>query len=109
MSNARRQTMFATGGSHSDIDALPVSVAKLVLKRQRAKMEERHAKQRQELANDIKRLQTRMNSEAFTSDIHHRLSNIRAKINKSPTRRRKKKSVRFAPNVKRDSKHRVMK
>lgn len=104
----RRQTMYAHGSNHNiDIDKLPIAVAKSVTKATNADMRQRHERQRQELASELSRLEARMNSEAFTNDIRRRLANIRAHLNKSPTKKRKK-SVRFAANVKKDSKHRVM-
>ena len=100
--------MYAHGSNHNmSIDQLPMTVAKSVTKAKNAEMRERHERQRQELAAELRRLEARMNSEAFTNDIRRRLANIRAHLNKSPTKKRKK-SVRFAPNVKKDSRHRVM-
>ena len=101
--------MYAHGSSHSiGIDDLPIAVAKSVTKAKTAEMRQRHELTRRELASELRRLEARMNSDAFSADIRRRLANIRAQINKSPARRRKK-SVRFAANVKKDSKHRVMK
>jgi len=100
--------MFAIGSKHNvSLDALPVAVAKRVVKTQRATMRDRHEKQRKAISDELKRVEARMNSDAFTSDIRKRLSKIRTQLNKSPKKR--KNSVRFAAGVKKDSKHRVMK
>jgi len=100
--------MYATGTTHNvGLGNLPSAVAKKVTDAKMKQMEETHQRQRQELAADLRRIEARMHSEAFSSDILKRLSSIREQLNKSPTKRRKK-SVRFAPGVKRDSRHRVM-
>lgn len=96
----RRQTMYAIGTSHNvSLDDLPVAVAKKVVQAQRAEMRDRHEKQRRAISAELKRVEARMKSDAFASDIRKRLSKIRTQINKSPKKR--KKSVRFAPGVKR--------
>lgn len=90
----RRQTIFAAGGKHNvALDDLPVAVARSVAQTKRAEMQKRHARQRQEIYEELRRLETRMDSDAFTADIRRRLSRIRAQL-KSPSRRTK--SVRFA-------------
>lgn len=104
----RRQTMFAIGSKHNvSIDALPVAVSKKVVQAQRAEMRDRHEKQRRAISDELKRVEARMKSDAFASDIRKRLSKIRTQLNKSP--RRRKRSVRFGVGVKKGSKHRVMK
>lgn len=104
----RRQTMFALGTGHNtSFDDLPVAVAKKVATAKRAEMRDRHERQRREISAELKRVEARMMSDAFTADIRKRLSKIRTQLNKSP--KKKKKSVRFAAGVKKDSRHRVMK
>lgn len=105
----RRQTMYAIGTNHNvSLDELPIAVAKTVVQTQRAAMTDRHEQQRKAISAELKRVEAQMNSNAFTSDVRKRLSKIRTQLNKSP-KKKKKKSVRFAPGVKRSSKHRVMK
>lgn len=95
----RRQTMYATGTKHNvSLDDLPVAVTKRVAQTQRAEMRDRHERQRKAISAELKRVEARMKSDGFASDIRKRLSKIRTKLNKSPKRR--KKSVRFAPGVK---------
>tara|TARA_Y100000389_G_scaffold163255_1_gene166431 strand:+ start:86 stop:379 length:294 start_codon:yes stop_codon:yes gene_type:complete len=91
------------GSTNTRLDSLPIPVAKSILQERRTEREERHARERALLMQDMKRLEIRMkSSDAFTKDIIDRLGKIRSAIH------RRKKSVRFAANVKRDSKHRVM-
>ena len=94
--------MYAHG-----IDQLPMTAARSAIKAKNVEMRERHKRQRQELAAELRRLEARMNSEAFSNDIRRRLANIRVHLNRS-SRNKRRKSVRFASNVKKDSKHRVM-
>ena len=92
--------MYAVGGDHNvSLDKLPVAVAKKVIKAQRAEMMDRHEKQRKAISAELKRVEARMTSDAFASDIRKRLSKIRTQLKKSP---KKKKSVRFAAGVKKD-------
>ena len=96
----RRQTMYAIGTNHNvSLDDLPIAVAKKVTQAKRAEMRDRHEKQRKAISAELKRVEARMRSDAFASDIRKRLSKIRTQLNKSPKKR--KKSVRFAPGVKR--------
>ena len=91
--------MYAIGTNHNvSLDDLPVAVAKKVAQAQRAEMRDRHERQRKAISAELKRVEARMKSDGFASDIRKRLSKIRTKLNKSPKRR--KKSVRFAPGVK---------
>ena len=100
--------MYAQGTRHNvSIDDLPIAVAKNVTKAKSTEMRQRHERQRQELALELRHLEARMHSGAFSNDIRRRLANIRAHLNRSPTKRRKK-SVRFAAGVKKSSTHRVM-
>jgi hypothetical protein len=92
--------MYAMGTKHNaSLDELPVAAAKKVTQAQRAEMKDRHEKQRKAISAELKRVEARMKSDAFVSDIRKRLSKIRTQLNKSPKKR--KKSVRFAPGVKR--------
>tara|TARA_X000000368_G_scaffold350623_1_gene290955 strand:- start:2028 stop:2357 length:330 start_codon:yes stop_codon:yes gene_type:complete len=103
----RRKTIYATGAKHNvDINDLPIAVAKGVSKVKHSAMRERHERERQKLMADLLQMERRMNSEAFTDDIFRRLSNIREQVKNISKKR--KKSVRFSANVKRDSRHRVM-
>lgn len=91
--------MYAIGTKHNTIlDDLPVAVAKRVATANRAEMRDRHEKQRKAISAELSRVEAKMNSDAFTSDIRKRLSKIRTQLNKSP--RKRKKSVRFAASVK---------
>tara|TARA_B110001452_G_C15235891_1_gene427893 strand:+ start:3171 stop:3425 length:255 start_codon:yes stop_codon:yes gene_type:complete len=83
-----------------------MAVAKRVTEIKRAEMRDRHERQRMAISEELERIESRMKSEAFTVDIRKRLSTIRTQLRKSPKKR--KKSVRFAAGVKKDSKHRVL-
>lgn len=99
--------MFAIGGNtNASIDELPIAVAKKVVERQRAEMRDRHERQRKAIVEELKRMEARMKSDAFASDIRRRLSKIRTTL--STGQKRRKRSVRFAPGVKRSSQHKVM-
>ena len=107
---SRRSEIYASESTHNvPLSKLPVPVAKKVLESKRKSMEKRHEEQRKEIADEIKRLEYKMtSSSAFTNDIRQRLATIRKQLKKSPKTKRSK-SVRFAANVKKDSKHNVLK
>lgn len=105
----RRRTLYASEGHHNvSIDDLPIAVAKTVTKAKTAEMRERHDRQRQKLAADLRRIEEQMKSEAFSVDIRRRLSKIRTQLKRKSPAKKRTKSVRFAANVKKDSAHRVM-
>lgn len=103
----RRQTMFVVDGTTNvSLDDLPITVARRVVQKQRVQMKDRHERHRKAIADELKHVEARMKSDAFTADIRKRLSKIRTTLNKIP--KRKRKSVRFAPGVKKSSKHKVL-
>lgn len=101
----RRKTIFATtGGKHNvSLDQLPIAVAKEVAQTKRAEMRNRHERQRKAISDELTRIEASIRSNAFTSDIRMRLSNIRTQLKRSKGTKKKKKSVRFAEGVKKTS------
>ena len=101
--------MVATGTYHNvPLDLLPVKVATSVAREKRLDTEARHDRERLELMKELDRVERRMQSEAFSADVRKRLAAIRSQLAKGGGAPKRKKSVRFAPGVKRSSKHRVM-
>ena len=102
--------MVATGTYHNvPLELLPVRVATSVAReKKRLDAEARHDQERLGLMEDLERVERRMQSEAFSADVRRRLAAIRSQLAKGGGAPKRNKSVRFAPGVKRSSKHRVM-